>query len=406
MARLLGLQIQNFRALRSVSIGSSGAGGGSSELPALTAFIGANGAGKSTLLDVIGFLCDTLRDGVEAACDLRGGFSRVVTQGSGGPVGFTVDFDPGEGERPVHFHFRIQEHGAQVKILLELARYTVDSEEYLLQRTMSGDGSSQTLLVSPAVIDGQPGYGKNLASYHLDDPTRLAIASLGQIREHSALVSLRSYLEGWYLSYFEPRVARLLPVAGPQRHLNREGSNLGNYLQHLDRNHKERLQTALAAASRRIPGLNKIQYKVTEDGRLLLQFNEQGFQDPFYQASMSDGALKLLAYLLLLQDPDPPTLIGIEEPENGLYPRLQTVLAEELRAYAESGRTQVMLTTHSPYLVNALTPEQVFLMARGEDGGVQITRTSDIPTIRGLYESGIPMGDLWYSNHFGEWKGE
>ena len=241
---------------------------------------------------------------------------------------------------------------------------------------------------------------------HLTDPTRLAISALGQLAEHPQIAALREYLDRWYLCYFQPDAARTLPVAGPQRRLNRTGSNLGNYIQYLDRNHPAELKQALLSATRKIPGLQRIEHKRTEDGRLLLSFNERGYKDPFYQMSMSDGTLKILAYLLLLADPDPPALIGIEEPENGLYPRLQTLLAEELREACEAGRTQVILATHSPYLVNALTPEQVFLMGKNAQGEATITRTADIPTIQALYDEGIPMGSLWYSNHFEEWTGE
>jgi predicted ATPase len=119
---------------------------------------------------------------------------------------------------------------------------------------------------------------------------------------------------------------------------------------------------------------------------------------------MSDGTLKMFAYLLLLEDPEPPSLIGIEEPENGLYHKLLEELAREFRRHAEKskGKIQIFLTTHSPYFVDALSPKQVYLMEKDEKGHTQVKRTADMQAIKALEEEGIPLGSLWYSHHLEE----
>jgi predicted ATPase len=117
---------------------------------------------------------------------------------------------------------------------------------------------------------------------------------------------------------------------------------------------------------------------------------------------MSDGSLKLLAYLLLMEDPDPAPLIGIEEPENGLHHQLLAILAQELQAFALRERgPQILVTTHSPYFVDALTPDEVWILDKGADGYSTVTRASDIRGVQDLYAEGVPTGSLWYSNHFG-----
>jgi predicted ATPase len=115
---------------------------------------------------------------------------------------------------------------------------------------------------------------------------------------------------------------------------------------------------------------------------------------------MSDGTLKLLAYLLLMEDPDPASLVGIEEPENGLHHKLLSALASELKEYAqqESG-PQVLLTTHSPNLVDALSPDEVWVLEKNKTGFSTLTRAADIQGVQALYDEDIPMGSLWYSNH-------
>ena len=115
-------------------------------------------------------------------------------------------------------------------------------------------------------------------------------------------------------------------MAGPQKHLNMHGDNLGNVVQFMEREHKGRFQSILNQIASKIPGVNKIDTKKTDDGRLLLRFNDRGFQDPFFAQQMSDGTLKMFAYMLLLEDPDPAPFICIEEPENGLYHKLLETL--------------------------------------------------------------------------------
>ena len=85
------------------------------------------------------------------------------------------------------------------------------------------------------------------------------------------------------------------------------------------------LKDALAGAMRaRVPGVDAVETKVTEDGRLVLRFKDGSFKDPFIARHVSDGTIKMFADLLLLHDPKPHPLVAVEEPENQLYPALLT----------------------------------------------------------------------------------
>ena len=130
-----------------------------------------------------------------------------------------------------------------------------------------------------------------------------------------------------------------------------------------------------------------------------------GFKDPFYAQQMSDGTLKLFSYMLLLADPNPPPFIGIEEPENGLYHKLLAILANELREHSTgvkggSGGSQLFVTTHQPYFVDALKPEEVWVLEKGDDGFSKIYRASDNDIVKKLVAEGIPLGGLWFSDYF------
>ena len=246
--------------------------------------------------------------------------------------------------------------------------------------------------------------GEDLETVELQDNRRLGIATLGALAQHPRIAAFREFLEGWYLSYFTPNAARDLPLAGPQRRLSIHGDNLGNVVQYMQREHPDRFDGILKKIAGRVPGIDKVDAQRSEDGRLLLRFNDRGFQDPFYAQQMSDGTLKLFAYLLLMEDPDPPPFICIEEPENGLYHKLLEILAAEFRAHAtgKPDAPQIFVTTHQPYLVDALTPEEVWVLEKQKDGFATIRRASDDPIVKAMADEGLPLGSLWYSDYLDE----
>jgi predicted ATPase len=265
-------------------------------------------------------------------------------------------------------------------------------------RLQNGKG---TVWSGEDAIEGAEEEGKERSDVELTDPRQLGIATLGTLMEHPRIKRFRDFLKGWYLSYFYPDAARGLPSAGPQRHLNVHGDNIGNVVQFMEREHKTRFDRILSRIANKIPGISGIETHVTEDKRVLLRFNDGAFQDPFFAQQMSDGTLKVFAYLLLLEDPDPPPFICIEEPENGLYHKLLEELAKEFRAHAtgRKGAPQIFVTTHQPYFVDALAPEEVWVLRKGGDGFSTIQRVSELADVRSLVFEGLPLGGLWYSDY-------
>jgi predicted ATPase len=238
----------------------------------------------------------------------------------------------------------------------------------------------------------------------LQDKRKLGIATLGALKQHPRISAFRQFIEGWYLSYFAPDAARSLPLAGPQKHLNIHGDNIGNVVQFMEREHPKQFEKILKDIAEKIPGIDKISTERMSDGRLLLRFNDKGFKDPFSAQQMSDGTLKVVAYLLLLSDPTPPPFICIEEPENGLYHKLLETLAQQFRSYVTDwkSKSQIFITTHQPYFVDALEPREVWVLEKGDDGFSKIRRASEDPVIQGLVDEELPLGSLWYSGYFEE----
>jgi len=423
MATIEGFRVKNYRSLKDVTIGRLWANKNGAPLTPLTAVIGKNGSGKSSLLDAFGFLADCLKLGVEAACDVRGGFHALRSQGQTGAIEFKVSYRESDTAGLITY---------QLCIDLDLAERPFVAREILGQSLKESPLLLSYFLVlshgKGVVWRGEDG-GKTIhedqqgldldqltslfhrkndlnsikqgESVELDDKRKLGISTFGSLKQHPHIVSFRHFIEGWYLNYFSPDAARNLSLAGAQKHLNTHGDNLGNVVQFMEREHPQQFRSILQRIATKIPGIETIDTEKTSDGRLLLRFNNSGFVDPFYAQQMSGGTLKVFAYLLLLEDPSPPPFLCIEEPENGLYHKLLESLVQEFRHHATNhrGGSQIFITTHQPYLVDALDPEEVWILEKGTDGFSHIRRASDDPLVVNMVKEGLPLGGLWYSDY-------
>lgn len=406
MALIEGFRVQNYRALRDVTLGKLSSQQGGAPLTPFTVVIGKNGVGKSTLFDAFGFVADCLAHDVEQACDMkqRGGYERLHSRGTDGPIRFEIYYREAKGERPMTYELSIaQDETGRPFIESEVLRQRRKGQSYgrpyPFLRLNHGKGVVWAGEEAVEVEGGEEDRAQTLVE--LTDLRQLGIATLGTLKEHPRIKRFRDFLKGWYLSYFYPDAARSLPTAGPQKHLNSHGDNIGNVVQFMAREHKDRFKAVLDRIAAKIPGIKSIDTQETQDKRLLLRFNDGAFADPFFAQQMSDGTLKVFAYLLLMDDPEPPPFICIEEPENGLYHKLLEALAQEFRAHATGRKNapQIFVTTHQPYFVDALSPDEVWILEKGADGYSVIRRVSDLEIVKNLVDEGLPLGGLWYSDY-------
>lgn len=402
MAILEGIQIQNFRALRNVTLGKTFDNAGEA-LPRLMAVIGANGSGKSTLMDALGFIGDCLQEGVQGACDKphRGGFERMRTQGVAEPIKFEIRFRQNSESRPISYSLHIDgdRHGRAVVAYERLRQRRKGQSSGRPHSFLQIENGKGTVWAGEASSDAE---GTRHDDVVMSDRQVLGIATLGTLADHPRIAAFRAFLSGWYLSYFVPQLARTQPMSGAEPHLDRTGENLAKYLQFIFRENPVGFQQMLERIARKIPGLERIEPVPAPDKRLLLAFYAKGYDEPFFQQDMSDGTLKMLAYLLMMEDPDPAPLVGIEEPENGLHHQLLSQLAGEFKEFARQSKgPQVLITTHAPNFVDALSPEEVWILEKDAGGASQLIRAADVRGVRALFDEGIPMGSLWFSNHFG-----
>lgn len=382
-ARIEYLKVQNFRALREVEF---------KDLTPLTVLLGPNGSGKSTVFDVFAFLAECFELGLRRAWDKRGRAKELKTRGSDGPV--TIEIKYREPGYPlITYHLAVDEQAGGPVVVEEWLRWKRGSHGQPFRFLDYREGKGK------AVSGDQPDEKDTRIDVPLKSADLLAVNALGQFAEHPRVAALRDFITGWYVSYLSADSARGQPEAGPQERLSRTGDNLANVIQSLAERHGDRLEQIFEVLRRRVPRIERVQADPMPDGRLLLQIKDAPFSHPVLAKYASDGTLKMLAYLVMLYDPAPPPFIGIEEPENFLHPRLLPELAEECRA--ASDRTQLLVTTHSPFFLNALRPDEVRVLWRDEQGYTQGRRAVDLPGVSEFLEQGALLGHLWMEGQLG-----
>ena len=383
-ARIEYLKVQNFRALRSVEF---------KNLTPLTVLLGPNGSGKSTVFDVFAFLAECFELGLRRAWDKRGRSKELVSrEAEGGPVVIEIKYREKPEQPLITYHLAVAERNGAPIVVEEWLRWKRGSYGYPFRFLDYKEGQGQA--ISGALPDKQD----QRIEIPLNAPDLLAVNALGQFADHPRVAALRQFITGWHVSYLSADSARGQPEAGPQEQLSKTGDNLANVIQYLAEQHPERLERIFEVLRRRVPRIEKVLADTMPDGRLLLQIKDAPFSHPVLARFASDGTLKMLAYLVLLHDPEPPPFIGIEEPENFLHPRLLWELAEECRAAGE--RTQLLVTTHSPFFLNALHPKEVRVLWRDEQGYAQTQYVEDMESVHAFMDQGALLGHLWMEGHF------
>jgi len=344
------ISLKNFKTFKSAEL---------KNIPQMCVIVGANGSGKSSLFDVFGFLKEAMKDNVQQALNKRGGFKEVVSRGQ----------ENEEIELSIQFRLPIAYVQRRVTYQLQI---TLKNKQPVIKREVLSYKPSIHSSASH-LLDFQ--YGKGYAVTNeeefnndewireeqtLDSPTILAINGLGQFKRFKAANAF---------------------VA-----------------QFLYEEHKNLFDKILNKLSERVPGIQRVEAKTTEEGRVLLKFQEGAFKDPFLARYVSDGTLKMFAYLILLHDPSPHPLLCVEEPENKLYPQLLYELAEEFRLYSLRGG-QVLVSSHSPDFLNAVELDEIFWLVK-KAGCTTIRRAREVEWVSNLVKGGDKPGWLWEKGLF------
>ncbi len=386
------IRLRNYKVFRDVTL---------TDIPPFLVVVGANGSGKSTLFDVFGFLHDSLKGTVRQALDARGRFREVLSRGCD-PATDTILIEVqyrmalAGVERLVTYSLEIGEEKGQPVVKREILRYKRGryGSPYRFLDFTEGQGYA---------ITNEEDFQKQDEELERESqsvaPDTLAIKGLGQFARFKAANAFRQLIESWHVSDFHINSARGRKEAtGDSEHLSESGDNLPLVARYLHENHPETFSHILKTMAKRVPGIQSVEPKLMDDGYLTLRFQDGSFKTPFLDRYVSDGTIKMFAYLVLLYDPTPHPLLCVEEPENQLYPRLMPELAEEFRLYTQGGG-QVLVSTHSPDFLNATQLDEVCWLVKHE-GRTEIRRARDNAQIAAYMAEGDQMGYLWKQGFF------
>ena len=382
--RIERLKVRNFRALRDVEL---------KNLTPLTVLLGPNGSGKSTVFDVFAFLAESFDSGLRRAWEKRGSARELKSRGGEGPVSIEIAYRERPDTPLITYHLEVDEKDNRPVVVLEWLRWKRGSYGRPLKFLDYAGGTG-------SVISGElPDANEDRIEVPLSSPDTLAVSALGQLAAHPRVVALRDFIMGWHVSCLSSGDVRGQSEAEPQERLSKSGDNLANVIQYLSEEHPPTLEHILERLRQRIPKIQNVEANLMQDGGLLLQFKDAPFSRPVMTRFVSDGTLRMLAYLTLLHDPDPPSFIGIEVPENFLHPRLLYGLGEECRTATDA--TQVLVATHSPYFLDALRPSEVRVLWRDDAGYTQCHALGQNDKVRSFLDAGAQLGDLWMEGQFG-----
>lgn len=389
------IRLKNFRAFRDVTL---------RDIPRFCVLVGANGTGKSTLFSVFGFLRDAMTTNLTAALGKLGGsrgLQEVRSRNSSGPIEIELKIRASlrtGASSLITYELQIDEEGGRPFVAREILKYRRGSAGKPWHFLDFSRGIGEAVTNELESVTDEKDLKREPQT--LKSPDILAIKGLAQFERFPAVVALGNLIENWHLSDFHISRARPEQEAGYAEHLSREGENLSLVVEYLYKNHREAFVQVLERLKGCIPGITHVDAKTTEEGRVLLKFQDGSFEDPFLARYVSDGTIKMLAYLVLLYDPTPHPLLCVEEPENQLYPSLLWDLAEEFRTYAERGG-QVFVSTHSPDFLNAVQLDEVFWLVK-ESGYTQVKRARDDTQLAALVAEGDQLGYLWKQGLFPE----
>lgn len=351
-----GIRIQNYKLLRNIGMGRVGNDEKHFPLTPLTVIIGENNSGKSTFFEVLNFLADCVATNVEKACAAphRHSLKTMLSTNE---------------EKGIHVAMSYRENTKEPPITYELSIAPDDDQRPYVQgeRLYQQKANKQRLFLE--LHNGKGKASGKPEKIELVDNRMLGISVLGLFTNYPQINRFHRFIESWRFDTFAPNAAHNILWTEPQAHLNTNGGNLANVVRFMEESHPQKLRQIVQRLTAKMSDIAEVCTEKTIGGRLVLYIRDAKL-GRFPAQQVSDSVLRVLAYFLLLEDPEPPALICIKEPENGLHPRLVETLAREFRAAAsrKENAPQIFVITNSSYFLDALTPEEVWVFKRGEEG--------------------------------------
>ena len=345
--------IQGFRRLNDIDI----------EMRPMMALIGANGVGKTSFMDALALLAASARSSLNQHLNDLGGVAAVITRDRVGDIALSAEMDV-PNYKPLQYNIQVAPRGQNYSIAEEAltqarAGYFVPFKHVESQHGVVRyyDPAGSRLVQPDWVYDSQE-------------------SALSQVpRMFPEPENLRRILSS-VTQYHVLDVGRRAPVKLPQQLRpamlpGENGEDLAPFLYNLrETNHGkyEAVEDSLRAA---FPGFESLNFPIVATGMISMTWKEKTFRNPFYMHELSEGTLRFLWLVSLLQSPSLSTITMIDEPEVSMHPELLAILSELMRE--ASNRTQIIVATHSDRLVRFLEPKEIMVMDTEENGGARMT---------------------------------
>lgn len=389
MISLRRLRVQNYLSLRDIDV----------ELDALNVLVGPNGAGKSNFLDAIRFLGDFARGSFESALGTEG-------RGRGG---FDAVYYHGRGKTPLSIRFEVQaavtKHASAaapdeyVLYFSKTKRGSIRRVEEFKFKRYRGPGRRITIRGGQLTVNDDKGTTQRRV-----DQEAAALAVLPKLGEAGGeqVEQLAELFTTFRVFDVDVRRARQPSPVERAPVLADDASNLAAYLRWLSEAHGPVFERVVRDVQYVLPGLRGVRFRpiggATE--AVALELVEASMTKPTPLARASYGTVRALALFAMLHDPDPPLLTCVEEIDHGLHPYALDRVVELMRA--ATARTQLIVATHSPALVNRLRPDELVVCERDPKTGETLLPVVDAEEIAATRSaSELRLGELWYSGVLG-----
>ena len=375
------LRVKNYKSLEDIAI----------PLRPLTVFVGPNNAGKSNILDCLLFLQELLELGAPSVSS-RGGFRYIVW---GGNLKRQIEIeleaevlDSLGKEHKVTYRVEIAGGPELYAISRELCSAHLDGEERKLlefpieQRRVEVWDESRKQISSWSSSE----VGRRLCLSHCQDPTR-----------YPRLSALAEAMHNWAFYNFVPSRMALPQPAKKDLRLQKEGENISSVLHTFQSEYSQSFIEVEELLKSGVPEVERLLTPLTEESQTYLAFEERGVPLRIPSWAMSDGTLRLLGQLAIIFSPDPPALACFEEPENCIHPGLLELIVDAFKS--ASRKSQILVTTHSPDLLNFLAPQDLMIVEK-VDGKTRCREAKDMAGVKEALKT-LGLGELWYSGHLG-----
>ncbi|MHC1610578.1 MAG: AAA family ATPase [Candidatus Methanospirareceae archaeon] len=345
------LKIKNYKSLKDVEL----------ELEKFNVLIGPNASGKSNLLDCLAFVSEIAQRTVDGSLAGRGGYERVVFGGKKENIELAIDF-------------------------------MLDNEalQYLISISEKGIDEERLFIGDVGVID------RHLNNVRLDTGKTVGARSTWTTAIYDHSPKTKEYLNSWRSYNFITSEMRETYRAERNLILDKNGGNLAQVLLSLHNERSKTFDKIEDMLKQAIPQIDELLTPLTESGETYVAVREKGFDYHFDYFQVSDGTLKLLAYITAITANE-PKLVCFEEPENFIHPRLFELLVEILK----KSDKQIILSTHSPYLVDWVEPEDVIIVEKKDQETVMGRIKEGDKLKKRLVEMGLALGEYWYGGGLG-----